>query len=56
MSKEMMDNIQVNKRLKMLCLDFAVNSGLQNFLKKLLKDSADAFQCMVTMGAGEFNF
>jgi len=55
--KEMMDNIPGQwQRLKNAMSDFAVNSGLQNFTKNFLKDSADAFQAWSQWAQGNLTF
>jgi len=53
----MMDNIPGQwQRLKNAMSDFAVNSGLQNFTKNFLKDSADAFQAWSQWAQGNLTF
>jgi len=55
--REMMDNIPGQwQRLKNAMSDFAVNSGLQNFTKNFLKDSADAFQAWSQWAQGNLTF
>ena len=55
--KEMMDNIPGQwQRLKNAMSDFAVSSGLQNFTKNFLKDSADAFQAWSQWAQGNLTF
>lgn len=55
--REMMDNITGQwQRLKNAMSDFAVNSGLQNFTKNFLKDSADAFQAWSQWAQGNLTF
>ena len=55
--KEMMDNIPGQwQRLKNAMSDFAVSSGLQNFTKNILKDSADAFQAWSQWAQGNLTF
>lgn len=55
--REMMDNIPGQwQRLKNAMSDFAVNSGLQNFTKTFLKDSADAFQAWSQWAQGNLTF
>ncbi len=55
--REMMDNIPGQwQRLKNAMSDFAVSSGLQNFTKNFLKDSADAFQAWSQWAQGNLTF
>jgi len=55
--REMMDNIPGQwKRLKNAMSDFAVSSGLQNFTKNFLKDSADAFHAWSQWAQGNLTF
>ena len=55
--REMMDNIPGQwQRLKNALSDFAVSSGLQNFTKNFLKDSADAFQAWSQWAQGNLTF
>lgn len=55
--REMMDNIPGQlQRLKNAMSDFAVSSGLQNFTKNFLKDSADAFQAWSEWAKGNLTF
>ena len=55
--REMMDNIPGQwQRLKNAMSDFAVSSGLQNFTKNFLKDSADAFHAWSQWAQGNLTF
>ena len=55
--REMMDNIPGQwQRLKNAMSDFAVSSGLQNFTKNFLTDSADAFQAWSQWAQGNLTF
>ena len=55
--REMMDNIPGQwQRLKNALSDFAVSSGLQNFTKNFLKDSADAFHAWSQWAQGNLTF
>ena len=52
-----MDNIPGQwQRLKNALSDFAVSSGLQNFTKNFLKDTADIFQAWSQWAQGNLTF
>lgn len=55
--REMMDNIPGQwQRLKNAMSDFAVSSGLQNFTKNFLKDTADALNVWSKYWSGDIKF
>ena len=55
--KEMLDNVPGQwERLKNAMSDFAVSSGLQNFTKNFLKDSADALNVWSKYWSGDITF